>query len=620
MNFQRILQAIVMLALLFALVLAGQSLVRDAGEDTDPTPTAENTPDNLQPVAFTPAPDADSTPTPAETTPATPTETSGATVITTATTTATPTVAAPAITTPTATLQQPSATLISTQRHTTQTSTLQPPSATRTTTELVASQTTIDQPATDQPTIAATNTTTQTVAPSETAVPSATPTYTSLPTTTPRVSTSTPTITPSVTPVQPTPTPSRRVTSTITPFPTLTPSNTPFPASARLSDGPDLLNILLLGTDNRPDEPSLRTDVMVIVSINRTANSVNMLSIPRDLYVPIPGNGENRISFAVFFGEHNGEVEPGIELLKDTIYNNFGIAIDHYALVDFVGFQQVIDSIGGVDVLVDCAFEDYRLISADLDPNSEANYELFRLETGLYHMDGFEALWYVRSRVTTSDFDRNRRQQMMLRAIWSSFREMDRWSQIPDLWSALESAIQTDMSLDDILFLMPIAIALDYDLIESHFVGVGDVQPYTTAAGASVLRLIPARAAVIVQAFLSPPTSNRLYQEHPRIELVNQTSHADMDLIASERLSWEGFVPIIGEATIGYRASETTIYDFTGVTKGSSLAVLQRVLGVPLSNVVYVPDPDREVDYRIILGENYDSCTYAPWERIPQVN
>lgn len=598
MNFQRVLQAIVLLALLFALVLAGQALVRDAGKESDPTPTMESTPDSLQPVVFTPAPNIDSTPVPTETITATQTaaltETIGATITITETAPATTT----SITISTDTQQAP-------------------PSATRTATNRSITQPST-QTATVQSTVASTNT--QIVAPSQTPMPSATQTNTSLPSLTPRANTATSTATPSVTPVQPSPTPSRRVTNTITPFPTLTPSNTPFPASARLGDGPDLLNILLLGTDSRPNEPSMRTDVMVIVSINRTTNSVNMLSIPRDLYVPIPGNGENRISFAVFFGQRNGAIEPGIELLKDTIYNNFGITIDHWALIDFVGFRQVIDSIGGVDILVDCAFEDYRLISSDLDPDIESNYELYQLETGLYHMDGFEALWYVRSRVTTSDFDRNRRQQMMLRAIWSSFRVLDRWSEIPDLWNALESSIQTDMTLDDILFLMPIAVSLDYDLIESHFIGVGDVEPYTTPAGASVLRLIPARAAVVVDAFLSPPTSNRLYQEHPRIELVNQTGHVDMDLVAAERLAWEGFVPVVNEATAGYVAAETTIYDFTGVTKGSSLTVLQRVLNVPLSNVVYIPDPDREVDYRIILGENYDSCTYAPWERIPQVN
>lgn len=568
MNFQRTVQAIVFLLLLFAVVLAGQRLVRDAGEDTQPTPTSAATISDIQPVDVTSVP-------PVLETPEEVTETLTNTPTATSTATQTPT---------TLSVESPTLGLTTTPQ--------------------------------------STNTSTATATLSATPRRTSTATDTSVPPTltfTPRPSaTNTTTPTPSVT-FTPSNTPSRTPSPTITPFPTLTPTNTPFASSALITDDVDLINILLLGTDNRPDDPSVRTDTIIVVSINPLANSVNMLSIPRDLYVPIPNYGYSRISYAVFLGQRSASLDVGITLLKQTIEENFGFEIDYYALIDFAGFKEFIDYVGGVDILVDCALEDYRLI-AGRNPDNPNNYALYELTPGLHHMNGDDALWYVRSRITTSDFDRNRRQQVLLRAIWAQFQRTNNWSKLSELWDVFHSTVTTDMTLNDLLELLPIAISLDYNLIESHFIGAGEVEPFTTDSGAAVLRLLPSRAEAVIDAFLTPPTLNRLYQEHPRIEVVNQSGHDQMDLIAADRLTWEGFIPHTTEPAQPQVMSETIIYDFTGVTKGSSLAVLQRVLNIPLSNVVYIPDPDRDVDYRVVLGANYDSCTYSPWEGIVQVN
>jgi LCP family protein required for cell wall assembly len=170
----------------------------------------------------------------------------------------------------------------------------------------------------------------------------------------------------------------------------------------------DILNILLLGSDQRPNDPSYRTDTLIVVSVNRTTNTVNLLSIPRDLYLYIPGYGMDRINTASIRGDIARWQGRGAGLIAYTVQYNLGIRIDRYARVNFDGFKQIVDALGGIDVAVDCPLTDYRLASPKLDPNNLSSYQRFTLPIGYHHMDGSLALWFARSRETTSDFDRNR--------------------------------------------------------------------------------------------------------------------------------------------------------------------------------------------------------------------
>lgn len=434
-----------------------------------------------------------------------------------------------------------------------------------------------------------------------------------------------------------TPLPTATSTASYTPFPTATntlvpavPPTATFAPLEAISGAPtpmpeftspdDLFNVLLLGNDARPGRPSFRTDVVVIVSVNKTTGTVNMLSLPRDLYLYVPTIGYNRINTAVYLGETYNWPGGGIELLKDTIRYNLGIPIHAYAWVNFNGFERIIDAVNGVDIVVDCSLSDYQLISPDSDPNIFANWEWTTLDIGMHHMDGPTALWFARSRVTTSDFDRNRRHQILLRAIWRSFAQQNMWSNIPELWTAFQDTVQTDLSLEQILSLAPIGIQLDTDHLESHFIGIGEVEPYRTPQGGSVLRLKPGSARLIITKFYTPPTQNLLFQESATIEIVNQSGVDQLDLVAQSRLAWEGFAPQLSSNTTGEITTNTILYDYTGVTKGSSLDVVRQVLGIRNADIRYEPDPNRTVDYRILLGESYQSCTYNPWESWDQVN
>ncbi len=194
------------------------------------------------------------------------------------------------------------------------------------------------------------------------------------------------------------------------------PDAIPEPMPTLDNNGYTIENFLLLGSDTSNPQNAGRTDVMVIVSVNQSAGTVSMLSIPRDLYVYIPGHRVYRINSAYGYGQQDGV--GGYELLAQTITYNLGIHIDHYARVDFSDFKTIVDALGGIDISVDCGIQDWRLKSPDLDPGKADNWAMFTLPIGVHHLDGDLALWYARSRRTSSDFDRGRRHQALLRALW----------------------------------------------------------------------------------------------------------------------------------------------------------------------------------------------------------
>ncbi len=382
------------------------------------------------------------------------------------------------------------------------------------------------------------------------------------------------------------------------------------PAPMPLLDyqGYDIENILLLGSDTTNPVNAGRTDVLVIVSINQTAGTVSMLSLPRDLYVYIPGYRVYRINSAYGYGEHDGT--GGFQLLAQTIRYNLGLQIDHYARVDFNDFKDIVDALGGVDISVDCAIQDWRLKSPDLDPADADSWEMFTLPVGVYTMDGDLALWYDRSRRTSSDFDRGRRHQALLRALWDRIRSLGLVDQVSDIWSQVLESVETDLSLNDVISLIPLALSLDPSRIASYtFRPNVETKAWLSPEGSDVLA--PQRDAIraLEQQMIEPVTEHQLVRENPRVEIVNASGSPSLSRVAADRLAWEGFVPQISEDAPPYQQA-TQIYDYSGQTKGSSLAALQAALRVSGENVVVAPDPNRAVDFRVVLGGSYSSCTY----------
>ncbi len=290
------------------------------------------------------------------------------------------------------------------------------------------------------------------------------------------------------TPLPPTPTPFQPIPPTAvyiptdlpTPTPTATPSGpTPTPTidisqiellaqGAEESNVPGQINILLLGADRRPGQKQFRTDTIILATLNTRKGTLNMTSFPRDLYLSIPGNGQNRINTAYFYG--------GINLLKQTFRENFGIKPDYYVLIDFTKFKRLVDSLGGLDVKVGETVSDYRA------------GEYVTIKKGKQYMDADTVLWYVRTRKSTSDFSRNERQQEIIRAIIDKMLTLENLVRIKEIYDIYDDAITTDMGLGDMLPLLPSAVKLmNGDNINQYYIGPRQVYNWITPEGAMVL-------------------------------------------------------------------------------------------------------------------------------------
>lgn len=491
----------------------------------------------------------------------------------------------------------------------------QPPTAPPTNTPRSAPPAAPTMPPTNTPRFTATVAQpTATVAPSATFTPPATATITLTPTETPTAAPSA-TVTPTEPAVLPTPTiyyPD--VVTQNDQQPTAVPTAMPRFRSTDESGNPyEILNVLLLGNDGEvvPTDPNFHTDTMIVVSINRDTNTVSMLSLPRDLYVYIPNWGMGRLNTAWWYGAAIGWTDGGWGMLRQTILYNFGLEVHYYAMVDFNGFEEIINRLGGVTVAVDCPIRDYRYQGPGEDntPGLE-DYELWTMPVGVYKMDADLALWYARSRHSSIDFDRGRRQQQILRAMWAESKAEGLITQIPDLWNDMTSVVETNMPLSEVISLMPLALSIEPNDIENHFFRKGiETIAWQPPNGDNVQLPDPTGGMVrLIENFLAPPTQNRLRLENARIEIYNGTTNPDWDIVATDRMIWEGFAPMPVGAADRSDYADTLIYDYTGSTKGSSLNEIAALLNVRPENIFYEPNPDRTVDFKIVLGGTYNSC------------
>ena len=255
-------------------------------------------------------------------------------------------------------------------------------------------------------------------------------------------------------------------------------------------------NILLIGTDQRDLDYVGRTDTIMVLAIDSANNRAALISFPRDMYLPIPGVGYSRINTAYAYGE---ERKPGggLPLLVSTIERNFDIPIERYVRIDFSGFRGVIDALGGVDVVVDCPLYDELIYRY---------FEVYTLEPGTYRMNGEQALYYARSRKTTSDFDRSRRQQRVLLAMRDRVLDGDLLPRIPALWLAMRDVVDTNLGPADIADLARLGASLGSNDLRGMVIRHPLVTDWITPQGGMVqLPDIPAINAALDAIWERPP-------------------------------------------------------------------------------------------------------------------
>lgn len=367
------------------------------------------------------------------------------------------------------------------------------------------------------------------------------------------------------------------------------------------------INVLLLGIDRRVDEEGpWRTDTMIVATLDPQTKTAGMLAIPRDLYVPIPapGAGENRINTANFYGDSTKYPGGGPALARKTIEYNFAIPIHYYVLIDFDGFRKLIDTIGGIDIDVPVAIDDPEYPTED--------YGVMRLQipAGRQHMDGDMALKYARSRKTTSDFDRSKRQMQVILAARDKALKINAIAQAPQLIQQLSQAIETDMTPDQMLALAPIVAQIRPDNIKSRSIdltmsyeiklntGADVLWPDREKIGALIQEMFSTSEGANVVASISP-----LRAEAARIVILNGTNKDGLAAMASRYLQANGFnVVQIGNAEKRDYA-KTVLVDLAG--KPATLDWLSQRFSIDSANIKRNPTTDRDSDIRVILGNDW---------------
>jgi LCP family protein required for cell wall assembly len=364
----------------------------------------------------------------------------------------------------------------------------------------------------------------------------------------------------------------------------------------------NVVHILLVGLDSTKNLGAQNTDVIMVAAINKDTKQVSMISIPRDLWIYIPTYGWSRINVAHKIGHRTGYPGGGPGLLADAIQINFGIPIDHWVRVDFRGFARVVDALGGVDMTVPCP------VNLRYEPPTSEEEQEMILEAGVYHLDGATALRYVRTRRGGSDFDRARRQQQFLKAMWHQTKSPDILLKIPALWSALSGSYQTDLSLGDVLSLAPLALDLKPERIRSRYIGPSQTNDWTTHEGWQVLLPDYDKIQQVVASLYAPPsaTDDQVAAEGARVQVRNGTYRHQLAKIAADQLRWYGFDIVDTALADNPDYHQTKILVFND--KPKALEQLVRLLNVRPENVVHQLDPNQPADIQVILGQDYDPC------------
>jgi LCP family protein required for cell wall assembly len=373
------------------------------------------------------------------------------------------------------------------------------------------------------------------------------------------------------------------------------------------------INILLLGLDYRPIEEDTRADTQIIVHIDPAAKTATMFSVPRDLYVSIPGFGWGRINQSYQLGDRAERLDPGSlpgggsTLAMSTISATFGIPIHYYAQVNFQGFEQVVDALGGLIIDVPSPLVDNEYPLASRSYGATRVY----IPAGLQHMDGKTALQYARSRHADSDLGRNQRQQQVLLALKKQGMSFGIIPRLGELANKLSGAVQTDIPLAEMPSLAKLAQEIGSGSITTCAIDATMVEQTILDNGADVLMPIWERIRPRVKQCFSDP---KLVNENARLSVQNGTTVGGTARVTSELLTAKGLnVVDLSSALDQGQHPRTTITDYTGGQKPHTIEVIQKELGLADTAVLKGDPADapiaqttdgKPVDILIMVGDD----------------
>jgi len=376
------------------------------------------------------------------------------------------------------------------------------------------------------------------------------------------------------------------------------------------------VTILLLGVDKREGEHGpWRTDTMILGTIDPESKTAGMLSIPRDLWVPIPGSGESRINSANFIGDRDNYPGGGPALAKKTVEYNLGVSVHYYVLLDFDGFEKIIDTIGGIDVNVERTLHDERY--PDPSPDDPNRVRTIHFEAGLQHMDGKAALEYARSRLSTSDFDRSHRQMQIILAVREQALRFNLIPRVPELMVTLADIVQTDLQPGNIITLARLGGEIEQENLKSAIIDHTMTVEHVTPSGAQVLLPVREKIRPVVEDLFTSPTAppspqpqvvpveqiDRLAQEGAKIVVQNGTPTGNLAAQTAAFLKEQGYHVVEFSDADRFDYPQSIIIDYTG--KEYTIQSLAVLFNVTPENIRRSPNLKSEVDIRLIVGQDF---------------
>ncbi|HUS94545.1 MAG TPA: LCP family protein [Patescibacteria group bacterium] len=377
--------------------------------------------------------------------------------------------------------------------------------------------------------------------------------------------------------------------------------------------GHDRVTILVLGIDQRCEEDGpTRTDTMMLLTMDPVGLSAAALSLPRDLWVEIPGFGVDKINQAHFLGEVYEYPGGGPALAVETVEATLGVDIDYYATVNFDAFVKLVDEIEGIEVEV----------TEDIDDNTYPDncygYDPFYINAGVHQLNGQSALKYARTRATFGgDVDRAMRQQQVVMAVRDKILRIDMIPQLltraPELWRIFQDNVETDMRLNEVIELALLAQDIPGENIRTEVLNYDYVYNELTPDGQAVLIPVRDKIRVLRDQLFAPPAIPT-----PVIENLPQLTAAEGARVAI--YNGTPFFGLAGETQtflaeyniniVEIGNAESSEYNSTQIidygSHRSTTLYLTQIMQIPPLNISSSNQPPGDFDVLIILGNDWE--------------
>ncbi len=369
-------------------------------------------------------------------------------------------------------------------------------------------------------------------------------------------------------------------------------------------EGDGRINALLIGID----EKTGLADTIMLASFDPIAKDVVLLSIPRDLYVEINGFGSAKINAAHAYGQRYEYEGGGPELLKDTVSRVTGMPIHYYGRVDFAGFKQAINVVDGITVNVEQPIHD-----PYYPDQTRTGYEPLHIEAGDQHMDGERALRYARSRKTTSDFDRSRRQQKIIMALREkvlSRGTLANPSKVTGLLNTLSGNAKTNMSVDEIMRLLELSEGMSRDDIKRVQLDTSEdgYLTFSNVHGKSVLVPSAGDFSEIKEYVRTLMVDSYIKDEAAKVSVLNGTGEPGLAGDTADLLRSYGYDVVNVNNAPNQNYTQTVIFNYTGDENPYTLRYLEKRFGVQAKRRQNTGQ-NTPHDIEIVLGSDYEPNT-----------